>query len=220
MFQFVLINSVDTTSTLCHYDSMFRKSLLLIAWFPLTFFLLIINLYVLTAYANSPHAQQLNANAPLPTSFQLTAAGGTSQVLSASVIAGDSRVLLIESFLRKHKSPMAPFADAIVSEADRFAIDFRLIPAIAMCESNAGKRMPKKDEFNFAGIAVYTGQNHGKAFESWPQSIAWVAEYIKVHYYDRGYIDLYDIGAIWAPPSVGTGYSWTNCVKSFQDAII
>src|SRR3990172_4295713 len=75
LFQFVLINSVDTTSTLCHYDSMFRKSLLLIAWFPLTFFLLIINLYVLTAYANSPHAQQLNANAPLPTSFQLTAAG-------------------------------------------------------------------------------------------------------------------------------------------------
>ena len=201
---------------------MFRKSLLVISWFPLTLFLLVINLYTLTAYAKASHdPHQLNANAPQDTSFQLTAAGGgTSQVLSASVIAGYSRVLLIESFLRKHNSPMTPYADVIVSEADRFAIDFRLVPAIAMCESNAGKRMPKKDEFNFAGIAVYTGQNHGKAFESWPQSIAWVSEYIKQHYYDRGYRSLYDIGAIWAPPSVNTGYSWTNCVQGFQDAII
>jgi hypothetical protein len=201
---------------------MFRKSLLLVSWFPLTFILLIINLYLLTTLAGSANGHHpLNASVPQDTSFQLTAAGGgTSQVLSASIVAGDSRVLLIESFLRRHKSPMAPYADAIVSEADRFAIDFRLIPAIAMCESSAGKRMPKKDEFNFAGIAVYTGQNHGKAFESWPQSIAWVSQYIKEHYYDRGYTDLYDIGAIWAPPSVNTGYSWTNCVKSFQDAII
>jgi hypothetical protein len=141
-------------------------------------------------------------------------------VLSATVVAGDARVLLVESFLRKHKSPMMPFASDIVAEADRFGIDFRMLPAIAMCESGAGKRMPKKDEFNAFGIAVYTGQQHGKAFDSWPHAITWVSQYIKERYYDRGYTDLYDIGAIWAPPSVEKGYSWTNCVQSFQDAII
>ena len=115
---------------------------------------------------------------------------------------------------------MAPYADTIIAEADRFGIDFRLVPAIAMCESNAGKHMPKKDEYNAFGIAVYTGQLQGKAFDSWPHSIAWVSQYIKVHYYDRGFKDLYDIGAIWAPPSVEKGYSWTNCVESFQNSII
>lgn len=198
---------------------MFRKTLLLVSWFPLTALLLVLNLCLLSSFSQASKSMRLSAQAPDPT-FQLTAAGGTSRVLSATITAGDSRVLLIESFLRRNKSPMAPYADTIVSEADRNNIDFRLVPAIAMCESNAGKRMPKKDEFNAFGIAVYTGQNHGKAFDSWPHSISWVSQYIKEKYYDRGFTDLYNIGAIWAPPSVNTGYSWTNCVQSFQDAII
>ena len=198
---------------------MLRRGLLLLAWFPLTFGLLVINLCMLVTYAHTSTSGRLNAQAPDP-STQLTAVGGTSRVLSASIIAGDSRVLLVESFLKKNKSPMSSYADIIVSEADRNGIDFRLIPAIAMCESGAGKRMPKKDEFNAFGIAVYTGQNHGKAFDSWPHAITWVSQYIKEKYYDKGFTDLYNIGAIWAPPSVNTGYSWTNCVQSFQDAII
>ena len=199
---------------------MFRKALLLVAWFPVTIGVLLINLYALSAYARSPGgAHQLNASAPSDTNFQLAAAG-TSQVVMASVLPGDARVLLIQSFLEKNHSPMAPFADTIVAEADRFGIDFRLVPAIAMCESNAGKHMPKKDEYNAFGIAVYSGQLKGKAFDSWPHAIAWVSQYIKQHYYDRGFTDLYEIGAIWAPPSVERGYSWSNCVESFQNSII
>lgn len=198
---------------------MYRRGLLVFTWFPLTLGLLVINLTMLMSFAKASQSTHLSAQAPDP-NFQVTAAGGTSRILSANIISGDSRVLLVESFLKKNKSPMAPFSDIIVSEADRNGIDFRLVPAIAMCESNAGKRMPKKDEFNAYGIAVYTGQNHGKAFDSWEHSITWVSQYIKQKYYDRGFTDLYNIGAIWAPPSVNTGNSWTNCVQSFQDAII
>ncbi len=201
---------------------MLRKALLLTSWFPLSFLLLVINFSVLKSYsaakANIDHP--LSANPPVEITFQLSAAGGSGQVLSATVEAGDSRALLLESFLRQYKSPMAPFAGTIVAEADRFGIDFRLVPSIAMCESNAGKRMPKKDEFNAFGIAVYTGSQYGKAFDSWPHAISWVSQYIKERYYDRGIHDLRDIGAIWAPPSVQTGYSWTNCVESFMEKII
>lgn len=158
---------------------------------------------------------------PQQRNFQLAAAGtGTARVLSARVEANDAREYLVESFLRKHNSPMAPFSRIIVTQADKNNIDFRLVTAIAMCESNAGKRMPKKDEFNAFGIAVYTGQLHGKSFDSWPHAIEWVSKYIKTKYYDRGITDLKDIGAIWAPPSVANGYSWTNCVESFQNEII
>jgi hypothetical protein len=199
---------------------MSRKLLLVAAWFPLTLVLVLINLSILVGYAHGGYSgTRLSAVAPQDTAFQLAAAG-TSQVLSASVIAADARVYLVESFLKDHRSPMSPYAGLIVSEADRLGLDFRLIPAIAMCESNAGKHMPKKKEFNFAGIAVYTGQNEGKAFDSWEHAITWVSEYVKSRYYDRGLTDLKDIGAIWAPPSVEAGDSWAKCVESFQTDII
>ncbi len=199
-----------------------NKAVLLIAWFPLSFVLLIINFSVLVTYSATKATidHPLSANPPVEITFQLSAPGGTAQVLSSYIEAGDSRSLLLESFLRQNNSPIAPFAGTIVSEADRFGLDFRLLPSIAMCESNAGKRMPKKDEFNAFGIAVYTGQQHGKAFSSWPHAISWVSQYIKERYYDRGITNLRDIGAIWAPPSVQTDYSWTTCVESFMAKII
>ena len=114
---------------------------------------------------------------------------------------------------------MTPYAGHIVREADRLGIDFRLVVAIAMCESNLGKKMPKLDEFNAWGIAVYTGKNQGKAFQSWDHAISWVSSYIKTKYYDRGITDLVAIGAIWAPPSVANGNSWSNCVELYQNSI-
>lgn len=197
---------------------MIRKLLLTVLWFPLAFVLLILNLVLL----RSLYVEQ-SAVLAADTSAQpknVTASAGTAQILGASVIAGDARSLLLASFLEQHDSPMAPYADLIVREADADGLDFRLVVAIAMCESNLGKRMPKKDEFNAWGIAVYTGANNGKAFDSWPHAIAWVSKYIKAKYYDRGITDLKDIGAIWAPPSVEKSYSWTSCVESFKNNIL
>lgn len=213
---------VDRKSFLCQYKniSMTRKLLLVVAWFPLTLALLLINLSMLVGHATAASADyRLNAMVPQETAFQL-AAGGTSQVVSAQIVSADARAYLIEAFLLSHDSPMAPYAAHIVAEADRFGIDFRMVPAIAMCESNAGKHMPKKNEFNFAGVAVFTGQNHGKAFDSWEHSISWVSQYIKERYLNKGWTSLKDIGAIWAPPSVANGHSWANCVESFQKEII
>lgn len=199
---------------------MSRKLLLIGAWFPLTFTLILLNLSLLTGYARTPVAADHHRPvSPGEMAFQL-AAPGTSQVLSASIVAADARAHLVESFLRQHNSPMTPYASHIVAEADRFGLDFRLIPAIAMCESGAGKHMPKKKEYNFAGIAVYTGQIEGKAFDSWEHAITWVSQYVKQRYYDKGWTSLIDIGAIWAPPSVNNGNSWANCVESFQNEIV
>ncbi len=198
---------------------MIRKLLLTSVWFPLTFVLLMLNLTLLRAlYTDGSHVQA-SESLTLPAKH-ITAAAGSAQILGASVIAGDAREMLLQDFLNQHDSPMAPFADMIVREADAGGIDFRMVVAIAMCESNLGKKMPKKDEFNAWGIAVYTGQNQGKAFDSWPHAIAWVSQYIKTKYYDRGITDLLQIGAIWAPPSVENGNSWANCVGKFQSTIL
>lgn len=188
---------------------MIGKSLLVILWFPLTLILLLVNLALL---ASSQYAKPLIG--------QVTASAGTAEILGTSVIAGDARGLLLQRFLEKYESPMAPYADLIVEKADAHGIDFRLIVSIAMCESNLGKRMPSSDSFNPFGIAVYTGQQNGKKFTSWEHAIGWVTDYIQTKYYDRGITDLKDIGAIWAPPSIETGYSWTNCVEHFMGTIL
>ena len=197
---------------------MIKKGLLIAVWFPLTLVLLLVNLTLLRTLYGEQSSAVAAYTEPLPK--HITASAGTAQILGTSVIAGDARGLLLQSFLETHESPLAPFAYTLVREADANGLDFRLVVAIAMCESNLGKRMPKLDEYNGWGIAVYTGENKGKAFDSWPHAIRWVSEYIKTKYYDRGITDLRDIGAIWAPPSVEKGYSWTNCVESFKNNIL
>ncbi len=195
---------------------MLHKGLLVVLWFPLTLTLLLLNLTLLT---RSVQAQNTKISARAMGEQVTLASAGTPQVLSAQVIAGDARTLLLTEFMQSNHSPMTPYAQLMVDEADKNGFDFRLVPAIAMCESNLGKRMPKKDEYNFAGIAVYTGQNQGKAFDSWEHSITWISHYIKTKYYDKGITNLKEIGVIWAPPSAHTDFSWTTCVQGYIESI-
>ena len=197
---------------------MLRKTLLVLLWFPLTFVLLILNLTILASSTNWSRPALPLSNAA-PNENNVAAASGTSAVLSANVIAGDARTLLLESFFKKNNSPMTPYANFIVEEADRYGFDFRLVPAIAMCESNLGKRVPLKAGFNPFGIAVYTGTQTGKNFDSWQDAIEWVSQYIYTKYYSKGITALHDIGEIWAPPSANDGGSWADCVEFFENSI-
>ena len=183
-------------------------------WFPLTLILLIINLTILASSSGWSHPDLPLSNTA-PNENSVAAASGTSEVLSATVIAGDARTFLLESFFKKNNSPMTPYAGLIVQQADTYGFDFRLIPAIAMCESNLGKRVPLKAGFNPFGIAVYTGTQSGKNFDSWQTAIEWVSTYIHDRYYSQGITTLHDIGEIWAPPSATDGGSWADCVGFF-----
>lgn len=202
-----------------------KRLIIVLSWFPITLTLLIINLAVLAhmSAAKSPKQVQspvssVIAQAEAPRA--VTALDGTAQILNATVVPGDARGLLLKEFLEEHESPMSPYAEMIVREADKNNLDFRLVVAIAMCESNLGKRMPSKDSYNAWGISVYSGQNHGATFKDWESAITWVSKYLKERYFDRGLTDLYAIGEVYAPPSVNTGYSWTNCVETFQKSIL
>lgn len=200
---------------------MVRKLLLVVLWFPVAIIFLGINLTVLTASMNAnPELPPLSVIPQYSDDFQIAAENrGTAQVLGASVVAADARALLLESFLRQHDSPMTPYADLIVQKSDENGIDFRLVVAIAMCESNLGKRMPTTNSHNAWGISVYTGEQSGATFRDWPFAIDWVSKYIKEKYYDNGLVTLEDIGAVWAPPSTENGNSWMSCVEGFQNSI-
>jgi hypothetical protein len=199
---------------------MLRKTVLLVMWFPLTYIILIQNISLLSApNTRRETGDQKNVYAtPISDTGSIAAAKpGTGQVLAADIIAGDGRALLLQEFMRG--APLEQYSQIFVEEADRFGLDYRLVPAIAMCESNLGKRIPSLDSYNAWGIAVYTGQQEGAKFNDWPSAIQWVSEFIHRRFVQKNMIDIKDIGAIWAPPSVEKGDSWATCVEKFMRSI-
>lgn len=196
---------------------MVQKYLFALFWFPLTFVLLIVNLTLLASLGRSAQARNVSYNRT-PMRIAISSFG-TEQVLGASIQPADARALLLSDFLSKHQSPLAKYADHIINRSEQYNIDYRLVPAIAMCESTGGKRIPSKDSYNAWGISVETGQVTGKNFDNWMHAIDWVSRYLHEKYFSRGITNLIDIGAIYAPPSVATGNSWATCVQFFMNEI-
>jgi hypothetical protein len=51
----------------------------------------------------------------------------------------DPRLQLLEKFFESNDSPARPFSHFFLSEADRFHLDWRLLPSISYVETAAGK---------------------------------------------------------------------------------
>jgi hypothetical protein len=194
---------------------MAKKAGTVLIWFQVTVILLLVNLTLLSTKNTSFFAKKPISS----TNIILAPSIGSGKVLGTSIVTGDARGLLLHNFIARYQpnSPFLTLSDYLVFTADKYTLDYRLIPAIAMCESNLGTHIPSHDSFNAWGIAVYTGQQNGKKFNDWPAAIDWVGKFIKEKFYDKNITNLNDIGAIWDPPSVEKDYSWTKCVSSFMD---
>lgn len=199
---------------------MIRKVVLVLVWFPATFVLLTINLALLISIDKSrgPGAQEAYS---YPTIRRITATSHTAQIIGATIIPGDARALLVAKFLHENNSPLAPYSDTFVNAADANGLDYRLLPAIAKCESDAGNHIPGKSSHNPFGIAVYTGQEKGRNFGSWEEAIIWASRYVKERYYDQGITTLKEINRIWSPPTArDESFSWKNCVEEYIGSIL
>lgn len=198
--------------------------MLVAMWFPLATSCLIVSLLLLhnlSKVKNGSTLLAMQAKEMLPKNgYQFYAA--LPQVLGSFSVAlakEDARPEILRQFLREHQSPMEPYTDLFVETADANQLDFRLIPAIGMCESNLGKKIPE-GSYNFSGYAIYTGESAGAAFKSWEESIKVMGAYLATRYYANGLVTPLEIGPIYAPPSVNTGNSWANCVQKFMDELL
>lgn len=111
-----------------------------------------------------------------------------SQVTSStrgSVVKSDARPVIVDNFLAANGSPMAGLGTMFVTIADKYSLDWRLLPAIAFQESILGKKMPKGSH-NAFGWAIYTGQQSGASFRNWEQALEIVAAGLKENYIDQG----------------------------------
>jgi len=136
-----------------------------------------------------------------------------ANVLDYKIYQNDSRVDAISAFFAKYKSELTPFAPDVVASADRYSVDYRLVPAIAMQESNLCKKAPE-GTFNCWGWGIY-GKNK-VSFKSYSHGIEAVSKTL-ADYKDEGLVEPEEIVTKYTPSNTG---SWARSVKHFMGEII
>lgn len=151
---------------------------------------------------------------PKEHSYRLYQALPNTQIaVSDSISTGDGRGKIVEDFFKARDSELAQYASLFIKVADKYQLDFRLLPAIAMQESNGGKRMPE-ESFNPFGYGIY-GAKLIK-FNSFEEAIEKVGKSIREDYLNERLTTPYEIMSKYTPPSVEKGGPWAINVSQFM----
>ncbi len=141
-----------------------------------------------------------------------------SQILGVNAVM-DERIPLLRGYLQAKDSPLASYSAEMVTTADKYQFDWRLLPAIAGKESSFGKKIPwdkegQKPSNNAWGWGIY-GDTVTK-FDNYDQAIETVSNGIKKEYLDKGLITASAIMQKYTPSSNG---SWAHGVNFFLQAL-
>lgn len=138
---------------------------------------------------------------------------GSVKGVSTILEYDDSRATLVANFLERYKSPLQPYdeyGEKLVAIADKNNIDFRLLPAIAMQESNLCKVIPP-GSYNCLGFGVHSRGTLG--FENYEAGFERAARELKANYIDRGLTTPEEIMRKYTPSSNG---SWAASVNQWM----
>jgi len=130
-------------------------------------------------------------------------------VYKTEVQLADGRIANLKNFFRKYNSPLYDYAELIISVSDKHRFDYRLLPAIAMQESNLCRYIPE-NSYNCWGWGIYGDQVI--RFSSYEEAIEKVAAGIKKEYIDKGLVTASMIMKKYTPSSPGT---WARGVNTF-----
>lgn len=188
-----------------------RKLFLLTSFFiltPLTLVLTFTYLYFISYQKSSPvlsiEKTPRVAYAAIPNRTEAT-------LLSTNDV--DARIEAVENFLSRYKSTLTPFADEIVQTADKYDLDYRLLPAIAMQESTLCKNAPK-DSYNCWGFGIYGGKV--TRFDDFNEAIETVTKALATKYKAIGLETPEQIMSKYNPVSTGT---WAVGVSGYMDRL-
>jgi len=147
----------------------------------------------------------------LPTSNVAYAAlPGSENVVEGRVTGDDARVEIVRQFFRKYNSELEPYAKDVIIAADKYGLDYRLIPAIGMQESNLCKKAPKESN-NCWGFGIY-GKKITK-FDTYADAIDTVTKTLANNYKANGLETPEEIMKMYTPSSNG---SWAASVSHFM----
>ena len=125
----------------------------------------------------------------------------------------DARAEIVAKFLERHDSPLEPhsyYGKVFVQLADKNNFDFRLLPAIAMQESNLCKRIPP-GSYNCLGFGIH--ERGTLTFPSFESNFERAARELKANYIDQGLTTPEQIMKKYTPSSDG---SWADSVNQWM----
>lgn len=136
-----------------------------------------------------------------------------TQTEEQNVLGLNIRVESVQRFLKNYGSPLIPYAEFIVSTSDSYNIDHRLIPAIAMQESNLCKKAPTNSH-NCWGYGIYGGKI--LSFANYQEAIQSVAKGLSQNYKSAGLITPREIMTKYTPSNTG---NWALAVEYFMQQL-
>lgn len=140
-------------------------------------------------------------------------ASGEIKGVESVVETNDARAEIVANFLEKHQSPMKPYdhyGQILVDIADRYGIDFRLLPAIAMQESNLCKNTNPDAPHNCLGFGIH--KSGTLDFDNYEAGFDRAGRELKAYYIDRGLVTVEQIETKYTPSSHG---SWASSVNQW-----
>lgn len=154
---------------------------------------------------------------PVSQDFKLYAALPQSNTQVSQIIdSSDARAKIIENFFKGYKAPLADSAESFVKVADKYNLDYRLLPSIAMQESNGGLRIIKNSNNPF-GYGIY-GSLVLK-FPNWEEAIERVGKALREDYLNQGLKTPHQIMTKYTPPSLAKGGPWAKGVSTFMEEL-
>ena len=124
----------------------------------------------------------------------------------------DTRAKILREYLKSYDSPLAPYSETFISEADKYSLDWKLVASIAGLESTFGHHIPY-NSYNAWGFGVY-GDNV-RRFTSWEDGIQTVSKSLRQDYLNKWKAkNVYEIGNIYAASP-----TWAQRVTFFMNQI-
>ena len=182
---------------------MLKKLALIFSWFSLTG--LSVALLLVLIYQKNQISYLSKVGPALIAESTPADYSVNGQVLGVAI--NDIRPFLISNFLKGTR--LEPYSHYIVETSDKYNIDYRLIPAIAMKEGGGGNAVPESTH-NSWGF-----ENGSTRWTTWEEAIDNVGKTLKTKYVDHGLVTPEQIMAVYAPPQLLTGGKWAQDINYF-----
>lgn len=189
-----------------------KRLALVFLYFPCTILFLLFLLVRMPAIKNVAGAETYS-DSKVENSFKFYAAlPAIFGSENSQIITGDARPYILQRFILKYykESPLLPFTQYLVDTSDQYNLDFRLLTAIAMQESNLCKRIPEGSR-NCWGHGIYGDKV--LRYDSYEEAILDVSKTLS-KYALKGRLQPEEIMQLYTPSSNG---SWAFAVRKFMD---
>ena len=163
----------------------------------------------LCALVASPTIAKSNNKAAATAVAQETITPTVNTIVVSVVAKTDDRAEKLANYFASKNSPFVPYAKDFVAIADKYDIDWTLLPSITGVESSFGIAVPA---FSYNPY----GWNNGKTyFPSWVAATETVASGLRTRYAPTGVITPWRIGPMYAEST-----TWAVRVARFQSELL